>query len=93
MICAMPTTRPRISVTKDPALADALARGRALLGVDTPEATILHDLAVHGARLLGEEQGRRDRAVADLADHDWLDSMLDSDALAAVESAGLPTPR
>jgi len=90
----MPTTRPRISVTKDGVLADALARARTLLG-SAPEATLVHDLAVHGARLLAVEHDRRhhalgDHALGDLADHDWLDGVLESDALSAAEDHDLP---
>ena len=85
----MPTTRPRISVTKDGVLADALARARTLLG-SAPEATLVHDLAVHGARLLAVEHDRRHHALGDLADHDWLDGVLESDALSAAEDHDLP---
>lgn len=86
---AMPTSRPRISVTKDPPLAEALDRGRALLG-SAAEATLVHDLAIHGARLLDDEHDRQNRALGELADHDWLDDVLDSDALAAEASDDLP---
>jgi len=85
----MPTTRPRISVTKDLSLADALDRGRTLLG-SAPEATLVHDLAIHGARLLAVERERRQHALGELADHDWLDGVLDSDALATPEDDHLP---
>jgi len=85
----VPTARPRISVTKDPSLADALDRGRTLLG-SAPEATLVHDLAVHGARLLAVERERRQHALGELADHDWLDGVLDSDALATSEDDHLP---
>lgn len=87
---AMPTSRPRISVTKDPPLADALDRGRALLASRAPEATLVHDLAIHGARLLAEEHERRRQALAELADHDWLDGVLDADALGASDEDDLP---
>jgi hypothetical protein len=73
----MPTSRPRISVTKDPSLADAIERGRALLGSEAPEATLVRDLAIHGARLLSDEHDRRREALSLLADHDWLDEILD----------------
>lgn len=85
----VPTARPRISVTKDPSLADALDRGRTLLG-SAPEATLVHDLAVHGARLLAVERERRQHALGELADHDWLDGVLDFDALATFEDDHLP---
>ncbi len=86
---AIPTFRPRISVTKDPPLAEALDHGRALLG-SAAEATLVHDLAIHGARLLDDEHRRRRQALGELADHDWLDDVLDSDTLAAEESGDLP---
>jgi len=74
-------------VTKDSSLADAIERGRALLGSEAPEATLVRDLAIHGARL---EQDRRRVALSELADHDWLDNVLESDALAAAGSDDLP---
>jgi hypothetical protein len=86
----VPTSRPRISVTKDPALADALDRGRTLLGIRAPEATLVHDLAIHGARLLADEHERCHQALGDLANHDWLDGILESDALHAAEAHDLP---
>jgi hypothetical protein len=85
----VPTERPRISVTKDPSLAEALERGRLLLG-SGPEAKLVHDLAVHGARLLAIEDERRQQALGQLADHDWLDSVLDGDALGRMETDDLP---
>lgn len=87
---AMPTSRPRISVTKDPTLADAIERGRVLLGSGVPEATLVHDLAVHGAQLLAAVHERRQLALGELADHDWLDSVLESDALDAASLHALP---
>jgi len=86
----VPTSRPRISVTKDPSLAEALDRGRALLGSGVPDAALVRDLAIHGARLLADEQGRRRDALSELADHAWLDGVLDSDALGASELDDLP---
>ena len=86
----MPTSRPRISVTKDPALADALDRGRPLLGMRAPEATLVHDLAIHGARLLADEHERRHQAFGDRPIMTWLDQILESDALHAAEAHDLP---
>lgn len=86
----MPTSRPRISVTKDPSLAEALERGRTLLSSAAPEATLLRDLAVEGARLLADEQTRRDHSLRDLRNHDWLDERVDSDALRPPSENHLP---
>ncbi len=56
----MPTKHPRIAVTKDEELADALARVETLFD-GTPTATIVHDLAVKGAdAVLADEQRRRE---------------------------------
>lgn len=58
----MPTQHPRIPVTKDAALADALAtvaryyRGKKL-------ATIVHDLAVKGAEAVVRERQAKDEAI------------------------------
>jgi len=87
----MPTSRPRISVTKDPSLAQALEHGRRLLDSGAPEATLVRDLAIHGARLLADEHDQRSAALRDLGDLDWLDAVLDPAALGAVEANGLPT--
>jgi len=86
----VPTSRPRISVTKDPALADALDRGRALLASGAPEATLVHDLAVEGARLLGDEHARRQRSLDQLADHAFLDRILDPDGFDGEAAEVLP---
>jgi hypothetical protein len=55
----MPTKNPRISVTKDAALEEALSRARPLMSGAT-DATIVHDLAIVGLRVLidDERQGR-----------------------------------
>lgn len=50
----------------------------------------MHDLAIHGARLLAVEHERREHAFVELADHDWLDGVLDSGALQAPEDDDLP---
>lgn len=86
----LPTSRPRISVTKDQSLTDALQRGRRLLTSDAPEATLLRDLAIQGARLLAAEDVRRERSLRDLADHDWLDERFESDALGRADENRLP---
>jgi hypothetical protein len=61
----MPTKHPRINVTKDAELAQAILRARPLMG-ETPEATIVHDLAVRGAEALAQDEQRRGEAIDDL---------------------------
>ena len=46
---AMPSKHPRIAVTADPELGEALARVRAATGTREPDATLLRRLAVEGA--------------------------------------------
>lgn len=48
----MPTSHDRIAVTKDPALAEALDHAAALAKPGTPEARLVHDLAIRGAQAL-----------------------------------------
>ncbi len=93
--CLLPVGRDladvlRSSVTKDPELAEALDRGRALLGAGAPEATLVHDLAVEGARLLGDEHVRRQRSLDQLADHGFLDRILDPDGFDSEAPEVLP---
>ena len=52
----MPTQHPRVSVTKDPELADALRRVRELVG-EKHEGTLLRELAIRGAAATLEEAG------------------------------------
>lgn len=61
----MPTKHPRINVTKDPELAQAIARSRPLLN-GTGEATIVHDLAIRGAEALAADDERRAKAIEEL---------------------------
>lgn len=58
----MPSKHPRIAVTADPELADALARVRAATGTRDPDATLLRRLAVEGAE--AELEAGRNRRVA-----------------------------
>jgi len=48
----VPTSHHRIAVTRDPALAEALDRAAALTKPGTPEARLVHDLAIRGAQAL-----------------------------------------
>jgi hypothetical protein len=59
----MPTRFPRIPVTKDLALAEALDRVTSLVEPEQPAATLVHDLAIRGAEALLVEHGRRVDAV------------------------------
>jgi hypothetical protein len=61
----MPTKHPRINVTKDPELAEAIARARPLLN-GAPEAKIVHDLAIRGAEALGADEEIRAKAIEEL---------------------------
>ena len=58
----MPSKHPRIAVTADPELGDALARVRAATGTREPDATLLRRLAVEGAE--AELEAGRNRRVA-----------------------------
>jgi hypothetical protein len=59
----MPTRFPRIPVTKDLALAEALDRVTPLVAADQPAATLVHDLAIRGAEALLVEHARQADAV------------------------------
>ena len=61
----VPTKHRRILVTNDPQLADALARAEPYFR-GAPTATIVHDLAVRGARALEREGQERELALARL---------------------------
>lgn len=77
----MPTKHPRINVTKDPELAEAIARSRPLLN-GAPEATIVHDLAIRGAEALAADEELRAKAIEELVQLATdPDSELDRDAL------------
>lgn len=58
----MPSKHPRIAVTADPELSEALARVRAATGTRDPDATLLRRLAVEGAST--ELEARRNRRAA-----------------------------
>ena len=60
----MPSKHPRIAVTADPELGDALARVRAATGTREADATLLRRLAVEGAEA-EIEAGRNRRAAAE----------------------------
>ena len=68
----MPSKHPRIAVTADPELGEALARVRAATGTREPDATLLRRLAVDGAE--AELEAGRNRRVAAEALFEAMDS-------------------
>jgi hypothetical protein len=55
----MPSTKPRIQVTIDPELSDALAE----LGGAEPRSRTVRDLALRGAEAVRAERRQRDEAL------------------------------
>jgi hypothetical protein len=53
----MSTVHPRIALTRDPELDEALRRARPLLGEGKPTATLARELILRGARELLSNQG------------------------------------
>jgi len=53
----MPTSHPRIALTRDPELDEALRRAKPLLGEAKPTATIARELILRGARELHATAG------------------------------------
>lgn len=83
----MPTTHPRISVTKDPDLAEMMARARGAFEEELSEAALVRALMVAGAEAMEEREARRRRSIAELADPDL--GGLDLDVLETVEDVGM----
>jgi hypothetical protein len=84
----MPSKHPRIAVTADPELGEALARVRAATGTREADATLLRRLAVEGAA--AELAAGRDRRAAAEALFDAMqDGSLDLD-LDAVDRLNAP---
>jgi hypothetical protein len=84
----MPSKYPRIAVTADPELGDALARVRAATGSREPDATLLRRLAVEGAE--AELEAGRNRRVAAEALFTAMDSEKFDLDLAAVDRLNAP---
>jgi hypothetical protein len=63
----MPTKHERIGVVKDHALLEALESVAPIVGAATPAATVVHDLAIRGARALRDDAARRATLLQDLA--------------------------
>ncbi len=82
----MPTAHPRIAITRDPELDEALDRVARLLSHDVPVARLVRDLALRGAQALELEDAEsrtRRRAFAERIGSDqppW-----DGDVLERVE--------
>lgn len=55
----MPTSHPRIAVTRDPELDAAIEKANSLVDVNVPTARLVRDLAVRGALALEAEDVRR----------------------------------
>ncbi len=82
---AVPTRHPRISVTNDPALDEAITRARTWMN-GAPEATIVHDLAIRGAEAMTQDETLRREALERLTD--WATdtgSSLDRETLLRID--------
>jgi hypothetical protein len=77
---AIPTKHPRIPVTNDPPLAEALDRVAPFFSGKKP-ATIVHDLAVKGAEAVVREHEAQDAAIERLIERSTQRTGLDWDAL------------
>jgi hypothetical protein len=76
----MPSKHPRIAVTADPELGDALERVRAVTGTQEADASLVRRLAVEGAEMeLRARRGRREaiEALFAVMDRDGFDLDLD----------------
>jgi hypothetical protein len=84
----MPSKHPRIAVTADPELGEALARVRAATGTREADATLLRRLAVEGAEV--ELEARRNRRLAAEALFEAMDGEQFDLDLAAVDRLNAP---
>jgi len=84
----MPSKHPRIAVTADPELGEALARVRAATGTREADATLLRRLAVEGAEV--ELQAARNRRAAAAALFEAMDEGLFDLDLAAIDRLNAP---
>lgn len=57
--CTMPTSHPRIAITRDPELDAAIDKASSLVGANVPTARLVRDLAVRGAHALEAEDVTR----------------------------------
>jgi hypothetical protein len=82
----MPTKHERIGVVKDEALQAALERVAPIVGRTTPAATVVHDLAIRGARAIEDDAARRDEFLRDLVQWSTGDTPpWDPDVLARID--------
>lgn len=87
-VLAMPSKHPRIAVTADPELGEALARVRAATGTREADATLLRRLAVEGAE--AELEAGRNRRVAAEALFEAMDAEQFDLDVAAVDRLNAP---
>jgi hypothetical protein len=88
----MTTVHPRIALTRDPELDEALRRTRPLLGERKPMATLARELILRGARELLARQGseldrRLDELGATPALRSTADLLASASALGPVDEA------
>jgi hypothetical protein len=86
----VPSKHPRIAITADPQLREALARVRAATGTSEPDATLMRRLAIKGAEA-ELDGGRTRRTAAEAVFKAMEDGHLDL-ALAAIDRLNEPTP-
>jgi hypothetical protein len=87
----VPTSHPRIALTRDPELDEALRRAKPLLGESKPTATLARELILRGARELQANAGAElDRWLT--ARHATPVERSTRDVLAAAAELGLPEP-
>lgn len=89
----MPTKHERVAVTKDPELNEALQRVADVVDPGTKTATLVHDLAVLGAKaLIAERRDRQDAIDRLIARSIAEDPGFDRDVLARTDSEAWRTP-
>jgi hypothetical protein len=89
----VPTSHDRIPVTKDPALAEALDRARALASPGIATATLVHYLAIRGAAALLADHQRDAEAIERLVRRTTSgDPRYDPDILADIDRLGWGQP-
>jgi hypothetical protein len=85
----MPTSHDRIAVTRDLPLAEALDRAAALVKPGTPDARLVHDLAIRGAQALLSDHRENDEAVERLIRRTTSDDPgYDREVLADIDRLG-----